>query len=252
MVVALDAVYWQVALHGYRGDHAPAELDGFTAFARSLSSGKIAAALGNAILVSDLERYAIPYQFRRRYERLPRVPAGLLAIGDALGRLDPAYAQGMAVAALQVEALSSLLVRRAFRNRAVASSAFAGEYFARAARIFDLPWRMSGGAAQVARAAGARRTQASALRSWYRRELELASSEVPGVHQAFLEVWNLMAPESRLWRPAIAARVLAQAATRRRRAVSGMVAATHRPGPETTGAFRLATASDVSTEIPMG
>jgi hypothetical protein len=153
------------------------------------------------------------------------------------------------VAALQTEALASLLGRRAFRNRAVASSGFAKEYFARAARIFDLPWRMSGGAAQVARAAGAQRTKASALRSWYRRELELASSEVPGVHQAFLEVWNLMAPESRLWQPAIAARVLAHAVARRRRAASARVAATHRPGPEASGAFRLATASDVSAEI---
>jgi 2-polyprenyl-6-methoxyphenol hydroxylase-like FAD-dependent oxidoreductase len=252
MAVALDEVYWQVALHGYGGDHAPAELEGFTAFARSLSSGKIAAALGNAILVSDLERYAVPYQFRRRCERLPRVPAGLLAIGDALGRLDPAYAQGMTVAALQAEALASLLARRASRNRAVGSPAFAAEYFARAARIFDLPWRMSGGAAQVARAAGARRTRASALQSWYRRELELASSEVPSVHQAFLEVWNLMAPESRLWRPAIVARVLAHGALlrRKRHAVAAKSPTSSRlASAEHSGALRLATASDISTEI---
>lgn len=253
MVVALDSVYWQVALHGYAGDHAPNDLAGFTAFAESLSGPEIAQALGEAVLVSDLERYAVPHQARRRFERLRRFPGGLLVIGDAFGRLDPAYAQGMTVTALQADALASLLGRHLHRGTAP-SSALSAAYFTRVARIFDLPWRMSGGAAQAARARGERgRSRTAALRSWYRRELELAAADVPEAHQAFLEVWNLVAPESHLLRPAVVARVLAHAA-RRRRAPSARgwsAPASGRSAPETSGALRLATAADVSAEIEL-
>jgi 2-polyprenyl-6-methoxyphenol hydroxylase-like FAD-dependent oxidoreductase len=44
-----------------------------------------------------------------RYDRMPRLPAGLLVIGDALCHLNPIYGQGMTMAALQVLALRDCL-----------------------------------------------------------------------------------------------------------------------------------------------
>jgi 2-polyprenyl-6-methoxyphenol hydroxylase-like FAD-dependent oxidoreductase len=246
MILAIDSVYWQVALHGYGGDHAPTDLDGFRSFAASLSSPEIARALDEAVLVSDLERYAVPFQFRRRYERVRRLPAGLFAIGDAFGRLDPAFAQGMTVAALQAEALDAAL--GAPSRGPVPRSAAAG-YFRRAARILDLPWRMSGAAAAVARQCGQGRSIASAARRWYRRQLELAAGESPRVHEAFLEVWNLTAPEHRLLRPAVAARVLAGALSRGGRRSAPAGERSGRRPPEKSGALVLSTASEISAEL---
>jgi hypothetical protein len=103
----------------------------------------------------------------------------------------------------------------------------------------------------VARAAGRGRSVAARWRSWYRQELELAAGTVPRAHQAFLEVWNLLAPASRLYRPDVAVRVLAHAARRRRSEAAGSrrPSSTGRAAVETSGALRLATASDVSSEI---
>lgn len=245
MVLAIDSIYLQVSLHGYGGEEPPTSLEGFSDYAASLPCGDIRPVLDEAILVSELERFAVPVQTRRRYESLRRFPAGLLAIGDAVCRFDPAYAQGMSVAALQAEALSEVLARR--KRRGKLSAAAASEYFARAARIVELPWRMSGAAARVAHESGRKRSAAGELWRWYRREVAFAAAEVPGAHQAMLETWHLVAPESRLLRPWLVASVLANAARRRRRSAAGP--SRHRPVTDTSGSLRLATASEVSGEI---
>jgi 2-polyprenyl-6-methoxyphenol hydroxylase-like FAD-dependent oxidoreductase len=246
MVLAIDPIYLQVSLHGYGGEEPPTSLEGFTDYAGSLPCGDIRPVLEEAILVSGLERFAVPAQIRRRYESLRRFPAGLLVIGDAACRLDPAYAQGMTVAALQAQALSAVLARR--KRRGAPTAVLANEYFARAARIVDLPWRMSGAAARIAQQSGRERGAAGQLWRWYRRELALAAAEVPAAHRAMLETWHLVAQESRLFRPWLVATVLANAARRRRLGVANRTPK-HRPLHETSGALRLATASEVSGEI---
>jgi 2-polyprenyl-6-methoxyphenol hydroxylase-like FAD-dependent oxidoreductase len=251
MVLAIDPVYLQISLHGYGGEQAPTAIEGFADFAASLpgAGAEMRSILEETVLVSDLERYAVPEQTRRRYERLRRLPAGLLVVGDALGRLDPAHAQGMSVAALHAEALAAVLAR--CDRRGQLAPAVSTGYFERAARILDLPWRMSGAASRVARAAGRARSATAVLRGWYRRELELAAADVPSAHRALLEVWHMVAPESRLLHPALVARVLARAGARRRLARASR-AATARRLVESSGALRLAAASERSGEIRLG
>ena len=138
LAIEIDPVYVQVSLYGYGGLAAPAELEGFADYAAELPGAagrEMSALLGDAVLVSELERFAIPHQVRRRYERLRRVPAGLLAIGDALTRFDPAPAQGISVAALQADALGAVLAGRKRRRDPVFSAAICAEFFARAGMV---------------------------------------------------------------------------------------------------------------------
>ena len=68
------------------------------------------------------------------------IPDGILPIGDAICSFDPAFGQGMTVAALEAEALMDCLQRHG-----QADEAFRRDYIRRADAAIDVPWGLSSG-----------------------------------------------------------------------------------------------------------
>ena len=126
------------AMGGYHGDHPPADLRGFLEFARSLSRPEVFDVLSRSELIAPIALYRIPSAKRRHFGHMTRFPNGLLPIGDAICSFDPAFGQGMTVAALEAEALMACLARS---QRA--DEAFRRDYFRRVDTIVDVPWALS-------------------------------------------------------------------------------------------------------------
>lgn len=181
---------WTVSLTGTGSDRPPRELNGFLAFARSLASPDVAAALTDLEPIDDGRFYRFPASRRRRYERLSRFPDGLVVTGDALCSFDPVYGQGMTVAALEAEELGSCLDEcRAGRD------GLAGRFHKRAAVHIDTPWMIAVGA-------GPRPMTA------YLERLLAAAVHDPVLAAAFLRVSHLVDGPQRLLHPAIVVRVV--------------------------------------------
>ena len=204
MILDLGDGRWSVTLYGYGGDHAPTELEDFRDFAETLSSASVWAALAGAQQRTELKKFAIPVQLRRRYERLDRFPEGLLVMGDAGARIDPAFGQGMSVAALQARELNRVLERA--RGTARPLDGLARAFHQAAARVLDTPWSLT-----ATKAGHESRKLPRPLRrlvGWYRKQATLAGASVPAVHRAFLSVQQLKASPRVFYRPDLVIQVL--------------------------------------------
>src|SRR5271163_2473294 len=123
-------------LAGYHGDYPPAELDGFLEFAKSLSQPDVYKVLSRAKLCGPIAQYRIPAPVRRHYHKMRRFPAGILPIGDAICSFDPAFGQGMTVAALEAEILSRCLMQ------GLSEEGLGRAYLRAVSRCLDVPWTL--------------------------------------------------------------------------------------------------------------
>ncbi len=194
---------WQVTAGGYLGECASAtDVAAFRRFARTLPAPDIGELIADREPLDPGQLHRFPSSRRRHYERLSRFPHGLLVVGDALSSFNPAYGQGMTVAAVEALALRDLL--RASTGHDVPAARF----FRRAARIVDVPWGIAaGGDLRLPGVRGPRPLRVRLVNAYVARVLA-ASAVDPAVGRAFLRVANTVDRPERLLRPSVALRVL--------------------------------------------
>ncbi|MBB5932825.1 FAD-dependent oxidoreductase [Streptomyces echinatus] len=126
-----------VTLHGGGGTQLPRDDEAFLAFAKTLR-GPIADTIACLTPTSPVRRYARTLNRKTAYHRLPRWPEGLIALGDSVCTFNPAYGQGMTVAALEARLLEQML--RSRRD----GTPFDGHGFQkRLARVTAFSWLMA-------------------------------------------------------------------------------------------------------------
>ncbi|MBO0680400.1 FAD-binding protein [Mycolicibacterium sp. S2-37] len=145
----------------------------------------------------------------RRYDRVPRHPAGLIVLGDALCQFNPLYGQGMTMAALQ-----ALELRHCLRDGGVD---LPRRFYAAAARQIGPVWAVNR-ANDRPPSPEATRTWRQRFETWMQRAALQAATTDIAVTERILRVRGLIDPPDRLRDPALLLRILRTARPRHRHA----------------------------------
>ncbi|MEV6932811.1 FAD-dependent monooxygenase [Dactylosporangium sp. NPDC051485] len=201
IALGTDGDRWMVTLLGVgAGQAPPTDHDGYQAFAAKLPDPRLHRLLCAAEPLGDPVRLRLPGSVRRRYERLIRRPERLVSVGDALCSFNPAYGQGMTVAVAQARELGA-----AARD---GLDGLPARFYARAARIIDVPWDMSAGGDLAYPQVQGPRSRRTDLLNAYVARVQAATGRDAAVARRFLEVTNLVRPPQSLMAPPMLARVL--------------------------------------------
>jgi 2-polyprenyl-6-methoxyphenol hydroxylase-like FAD-dependent oxidoreductase len=202
-MVPVEGDRWIVTVGSFHGEVPPTEPAEYEAFARSLPSPVIADVLARAEDSTPVLTQRMPTSQRRHVERLERTPPGFLVLGDAICSLNPVHAQGMSVAALQARALG-----RAIERHGPASPALARDFYRRAAKVVDVPWKIAASADFAdPRTTGPRPAGTDVVNRYLAKVFQACHTSVPVARQT-LRVRNLLARPESLMTPAMIVRVL--------------------------------------------
>lgn len=108
-VLPIEGGRWLVSMTGLFGDHCPTDAEGFLEFARSLPVPQVYEAIKGATSLSAPVMHKVPSSRWFHYEKLERLPEGLLMLGDSVCALNPVYGQGITVAIQCVGELEAAL-----------------------------------------------------------------------------------------------------------------------------------------------
>jgi 2-polyprenyl-6-methoxyphenol hydroxylase-like FAD-dependent oxidoreductase len=192
---------WLISIGGNHGDAPPGERAGFMDFVKSLRTPTIYEAIREARPLTDIARYKLPCSTRRHFERLDSLPAGLLAIGDALCRFNPVFGQGMSVAAQEAVILDGLLAEETPSER------LARDFFAAIQSTIETPWGVAMSDFVYPATRGVRPADL-VQRLQYGMALTKLAAQDPEVHRLTAEVSQLLKPQAALREPTLAARVV--------------------------------------------
>jgi 2-polyprenyl-6-methoxyphenol hydroxylase-like FAD-dependent oxidoreductase len=191
-----------VTLIGMNTDFPPTDAAGFDAFARGLPVPDFHRWLDAARPVGDIHGFRFEQNRLRHYERCA-LPAGFIAIGDAVASFNPIYGQGMTTAAIGIEALAGVLARSS------SAATLPRTFHRRLAKVLAQPW--TGTTTEDLRFPGTegKRTFAHKLAYAYMDRLFVRGATDQATRRLLIEVFGMTRPSSHLFRPRTLLSVLA-------------------------------------------
>jgi 2-polyprenyl-6-methoxyphenol hydroxylase-like FAD-dependent oxidoreductase len=120
---------WGLTTFGVAKVEPPHDFAGMCALADEIVPAHVAAAIRQGEPIGDVAFHKYPTSRWRRYDKLDRLPAGILPFGDAIASFNPTFGQGMSMTSLQAGHLRRALatpngeLAREF-NRATAKTTY--------------------------------------------------------------------------------------------------------------------------------
>jgi 2-polyprenyl-6-methoxyphenol hydroxylase-like FAD-dependent oxidoreductase len=197
--------HWIIVIADHNATSWIETWDAFLEASRSLITPTVYNALRHAQPPEGIRHYRFPVSTWKHFERLPRLPRGMLPVADALCRFNPIHAQGMSSAAKQARLLEDVLHRAADEPDPIA--ALQTGFMAEVASVIETPWTMSTSADLAFPQTRGERPDNFAEAREFEAALFRAAVADPVVHRAMLEVGQLLQPQSLLQEPDIIRRI---------------------------------------------
>ncbi|MFJ9819069.1 FAD-dependent oxidoreductase [Streptomyces sp. NPDC101151] len=199
MVLPIEGNRWMVSAAGTRGAEPPQDPQGFLEYALNLPHPIVGHLISGAEPLSDVvvNRGRSTSNARRYFEKSTQWPERLIALGDALATFNPAYGQGMSVAALGAQVLA-----RELRQSGLAGPGLSRRVLRGAARHVDTAWATAVGMDVLYPGVrGGEPRFADRLAAWYTRRLTNAATGSFDAAASLWDVTSLTAPPTRVLRP---------------------------------------------------
>lgn len=203
------------AVGAMAGHEPPTTTAEMLSFAADFVPEEVLAAFADAEPLGDVVNYRVPSNRWRRYDKMRRLPTGLLALGDAVCSFNPIYGQGMTVAAVE-----SLVLRDCLRD---GDKDLARRYFRASAKTIRIAWQTAVGSDLALPEVEGAAPLSMRLSNAYLGRVMTAAESDPDVALRFLRVVGMLDSPARLFSPPFMFRVLRAHQPRNRRA--------HEPAP---------------------
>ncbi|WRZ95360.1 pyridine nucleotide-disulfide oxidoreductase [Streptomyces sp. NBC_01007] len=197
LIVPIEGNRWMVSLGGTRGGEPPADPDGFLRYTLDLPHPIVGQLISGAEPLTDVVVSHSTSNSRRYLEKARDWPDGLIVLGDALATLNPAYGQGMSVAALGAQALS-----RQLKHADPTAPGLTRKVQRAAATIVETAWSIAVSQdSMYPEVRGGKRTAVDRVAGRYTRRLTKAATGSYVAASALWDVTGLEAGPTRLLRP---------------------------------------------------
>ncbi|MEU6036103.1 MULTISPECIES: FAD-dependent oxidoreductase [Actinomadura] len=136
VLTAVEDGRWSILLSGFADDRPTRDPEEFRARCQRLPP-VFAWVADNCPMIGSVVTYRQADSRRRDFHAVRRLPAGLVAVGDAVASFNPVYGQGMSSATLHASCLSAYL------RSSPSFSEPAHDYFALVRLVVDAAWQTS-------------------------------------------------------------------------------------------------------------
>lgn len=210
VLLPIEGNRWTVTIADHGVGERLQSWDSFLDAARGLTTPTLYNALRHAEPPENIRHYGFPASQWRHFERLPRLPRGVLPIADAFCRFNPIHGQGMSSAAKQAKLLMDVLQQSAMKADPL--TAVQTGFLAGIASVLQTPWSMSASADFAFPGTRGVKPENFAEGRQFEAALFRAVIVDPVVHRAVMDVAELLAPDSLFRAPDIQRRIEAASA----------------------------------------
>lgn len=181
------------------GAQPPSDRDEMLAFAADFAPADALDAVRTAEPLAEVAHHRVPSNRWRRYDKMRRLPEGLLVVGDAVCSFNPIYGQGMTISAIEATVLRDCL-RRGDRG-------LPRRFFRASAKTIRVAWQTAVGSDLNLPEVEGKRPISMRITNAFLERVMTAAEVDPVVAGQFMRVVSMVDPPASLLRPSFALRV---------------------------------------------